>query len=259
MIGEPYASGLADPDGDREGCRRVERSRRHGADHRDELEELAQAVSEHPPGEGAAADRTAELGEGAPRPRYPVARRKRAQHDGEDAGETAHSDDGDRDSTGAGGGGAVAVDQRTRLPPDPIGLGLGAREVQRLERTGSGLLQDAPQHFEPEVMRRKSVFRDREVDRDEARPRAAKRVELPALIGERPPQCVRYHGIGQILCSTRVRISRRMARPGGIETMQPGLRDHHRPIGMAAARLLERAHNRVLNRVRNLHHRQQKV
>ena len=111
------------------------------------------------------------------RPRHLVADRQRPQHHRDDAGETADADDRDRDGAGAGRRGAAAVDQRTGARPDAIALGLGARAVQGLEGDRAGLFQDAPKHFEPVVVRRKSVLRQGEVDRHEARPRPAQSVE----------------------------------------------------------------------------------
>ena len=50
-----------------------------------------------------------------------------------------------------------------------------------------------------------------------------------------------------------------MHHPGGIEAVQSGLRHHHRPVGMAAARLLQRVQHRLLVRVLHLHHDQHEV
>ena len=131
--------------------------------------------------------------------------------------------------------------------------------MQRLESAGAGLLQDAPKHVEPEVVRRKSVFRHGEVDRHEARPRAAQPVEQPALMGERLPQCVRQCGMRLVFRPARIGIGGRMPRAREIEAVQAGLRHDDRPLGMAAARLLQHAQHHVLNRVRHLHYDQQEV
>jgi hypothetical protein len=50
-----------------------------------------------------------------------------------------------------------------------------------------------------------------------------------------------------------------MSHPHWIKAVQAGLRHDHWPVGMSAARLLQRAQHRMLNRVRHLHHGQQEV
>ena len=135
LIGQPDACRLADADRHRESRRRIERPGGHRADHRNELEHFAQTISQRPPGKRTAADRSAELCEGAaastPR-RSELASARSINRD--HAGKTADPDDRDRNGAGAGGGRAVAIDQRTRLRADPVALGVGVGAVQRLER-----------------------------------------------------------------------------------------------------------------------------
>ncbi len=50
-----------------------------------------------------------------------------------------------------------------------------------------------------------------------------------------------------------------MSDAHGVEAVQARLRDYNRPVGMAAARLLEDAQHRVLRRIRHLHYHQQEV
>ena len=122
---------------------------------------------------------------------------------------------GSRNSTRAGGGGAVAIDQRTRFRPDTVALGVGPREVQRLESAGPGLLEDAPKHLEPEVVRRKPVLRHGEVDRHEAWRRAGQPVEQPALVGEGLPQCVRQCGMRLVFGAARIGVRVGCPMPAG--------------------------------------------
>ena len=64
----------------------LRRSGGDAADHRDELEDLAKAVSQDPPGECAAADGASKPGKRRRRPRDAVAFCQRTQHDREYAG-----------------------------------------------------------------------------------------------------------------------------------------------------------------------------
>ena len=50
-----------------------------------------------------------------------------------------------------------------------------------------------------------------------------------------------------------------MPHARGVEPMQAGLRDDDRPLGMVAARLSQNVQYRVLDRIRRLHHDQEKV
>src|SRR5206468_1214620 len=95
--------------------------------------------------------------------------RKRAQHDGEDTGETAHADDRDWNGAGAGGRCAVAVNQRSGSHPCPIAQRIGPREMQRLECFGGGLLEGTPKLLKSKVVRRDSIFRYGEVNCPETR------------------------------------------------------------------------------------------
>ena len=50
-----------------------------------------------------------------------------------------------------------------------------------------------------------------------------------------------------------------MLHPGGVKSVQARLRHDHRPLGMTAARLLQRMQHHMLNRVRHLHRDQHQV
>jgi len=44
-----------------------------------------------------------------------------------------------------------------------------------------------------------------------------------------------------------------------VKTVQPGLRDDDRPVGMPVPRLTKNAQHRMLGRIRHLHHNQQQM
>src|SRR5437879_5330656 len=73
LVRKPHAGGLADRDGDGKSCCRIERPGRNRSRCRNELEHFTQSVSEKEPSDGASANRTAELAEGARRPVHPIA------------------------------------------------------------------------------------------------------------------------------------------------------------------------------------------
>jgi hypothetical protein len=198
-IGEPNASGFANPDGHPESCRSTQRSSRDGANYWDEFQNLPEAISKGPPEECTSPDGPAELSQSAWRPRYAVADSEGPQHDRKDAGETAHTYDRNWRGACTSGGGTVPVNRRSDFRPYQVTLRVSLREVQRLECFGPSLLEGTPKHLKTKVLRWKSVFRQGEVNRYETRRPPGHPIEQSALMGKRLPQCMRHLGMRLVL------------------------------------------------------------
>jgi hypothetical protein len=131
--------------------------------------------------------------------------------------------------------------------------------VQGLECSGAGFLESEPKQLNPVIKRREAVLGHSEVDRHEARRRPRQLVEQPALINKCLPERMRQSGMRLIFRSSGIRVWLRMPSANGVKAVQTGLRRHYWPVRVPAASLSQDVQHRMLNRIRYLHHDQQKV